>query len=84
MKFQFQYIGCGVEDPQTTVFYGHDFKLNGPYVEVTGELALQKILTNPTFALRVQKQDAANSREESPESEMVGPKPKIGRPKKAK
>lgn len=46
---KFQYIACGDEPPERTEFMGHSFTLNHKGVEVTNEIAIRKLLGNPSF-----------------------------------
>ena len=48
---KFQYIGNGNEDPVKTVYFGHEFTLNGDPVEVTEIDVLKKINGNPAFKI---------------------------------
>jgi hypothetical protein len=45
---KFQYVGCGIDDPQTTKIYGYEFELHGDVVEVDGKAA-KKLVGNATF-----------------------------------
>ena len=45
----FVYVGNGQDDPESCGYYGHQFVLNGPGVEVTDPRVLVKIRGNNHF-----------------------------------
>jgi hypothetical protein len=46
---KFVYVGCGKADPETAKAYGFEFQLNGPAVDVQGDIAIKKLRGNKTF-----------------------------------
>lgn len=46
---KFQYIGSENNPPQETTVFGHEFTLNGPSVEVSDPVAVEKLKGNRTF-----------------------------------
>jgi len=69
---KFQYIGPDKDAPRITEVFGYEFRLDGNYVEVTDNHAIQKLSKNQSF--RVMKGDEI---EDADFEEMQDPKTEL-------
>lgn len=79
---RFKYIGSGKDSPVKTVVFGHEFTLDGEYVEIKDPNIARKLRGNRTFVLEGQEkpaEPAALSAAENP-AELTINDPKVDNP----
>lgn len=68
----FQYIGPDKDAPRTVEVFGYEFRLDGNYVDVTDNHAIQKLSGNKCFRVKEGEEIA-----EAEYEEMVDPKTEL-------
>lgn len=70
---KFQYIGPDKDAPKTVEVFGYEFRLNGNYVDVTDNHAIQKLSGNKCFQVKAGEEiaDAEFEEMQDPKSELI-------------